>query len=244
MTIDSAASAAEKLAERYMDGRYLHSNNTWHEEDSPYKAELVKSTIIKNSIEFASCADIGCGAGLVTEILAKTFPDSSFTGYDVSSDAKGFWGHRLAAANLTYLNEDFLAAKEKYDLILCLDVIEHVEDYFGFLRAIRSKGKAFIFNVPLDMNAMRIFTPGIKYARERYGHLHYFNEYSALETLKDCGFEIKNRFLSAPFAQLLPRNFLQALIVLPRLILMSFGKSFGSKVLGGYSLVITCGSGR
>lgn len=244
MSSDHVAGVQAQLDDRYMDGRYLHSNNTWHEEDSPYKANLVKIAITNNSIQFSSCADIGCGAGLVTQILSNEFPNSTFTGYDVSNDAKKFWSRRVSTANLKYLNEDLLDADDEYDLIVCLDVFEHIEDYFGFLRRLRSKGKAFIFNVPLDMNAMRILLPGIKHAREHYGHLHYFNEYSAIETLKDCGFVIKDRFISALFAQTTPKNVLQALILLPRLILMSIGKTIGAKVLGGCSLVVYCERGQ
>ena len=87
--------------------------------------------------------------------------------------------------NLSFVVDDLVESPEQFDLVICLDVIEHVEDYFGFLRKLRGRGKYFVFNIPLDMNVMKLVTPGIRYAREEVGHLHYFNRYTALQALKD-----------------------------------------------------------
>ena len=46
--------------------------------------------------------------------------------------------------------------KNYYDLILCIDVFEHVEDYIGFLKTLKNKSKYHIFNIPLDMCALKV----------------------------------------------------------------------------------------
>jgi hypothetical protein len=114
-----------------------------------------------------------------------------------------------------------------------------VEDYFGFLRNLRTKGKTFVFNVPLDMNVMKIVTPGIKFAREEVGHLHYFNRYTALRTIEDTGYRIRDWYLSPGFTSTMPRNIRQAAILPIRLLSLMFGKRFASTVFGGISLVVT-----
>lgn len=222
----------------YNDGQYLENNKAWGAEDSPYKASLVIDCITQNGIGFATCADVGCGAGLVTEILAEKYSDAAFTGYEPSQDAQRFWNDRKRLANLSYTNRNIFEEERPADLVLCLDVFEHVEDYFGFLRALRNKGKSFIFNIPLDMNLMKILTPGIRYAREEVGHLHYFSEYTALQTLRDCGYKIRGHRLSVAYLATMPRNIRQWLVLPFRLITIAFGKSLAARVFGGISLVV------
>jgi len=176
---------------------------------------------------------------LVTELLAERFPESTFQGYELSSDAKEFWASRQPLTNLSYKLGNILDAPDVFDLITCLDVFEHVEDYYGFLRSLRSKAKYFVFNIPLDMCVMKIVTPGIRYAREEVGHLHYFNRYTALQTLKDTGYKILEAQLSSMFSSEMPRNVRQAAILPLRLLSLTLGRHFASTVFGGVSLVAT-----
>lgn len=225
-------------AEIYNSGEYLKNNKTWHTEDSPYKASFVIKSITKNAVDFDTCADIGCGAGLVTEILAAKYSDAKFVGYELSRDASKFWNDRKKLENLSYTNENLLETQRSVDLIVCLDVFEHIEDYFGFLRALRTKGSKFIFNIPLDMNVVKILTPGLKYAREEVGHIHYFSEYTAIKTLEDCGYKVRDCELCAAYLSIAPRNIRQAMILPIRLLSVVLGKSIAAKIFGGISLVV------
>jgi SAM-dependent methyltransferase len=231
-----------ELRSIYEDGSYLELNRSWHQEDSPYKAGLVSKAISRNNIQFASCGDVGCGAGLVTELLAREFPSSSFEGFELSNDAEKFWKARRSLDNLAFRVDNILELQQVFDLVICLDVFEHVEDYFGFLRKLRTRGRHFIFNIPLDMNVMKLVTPGIKFAREEVGHLHYFNRYTALQALIDTGYKIQDSYLSSAFTATMPRNVRQAAILPIRLLSLAFGKKWASTLFGGMSLVVTAGA--
>ena len=185
-----------KVEDRYNDGTYLNHNQHWHQEDSPYKAGLVMQMLRRSYRDFKTCADVGCGAGRVTSILAKTFSDKEFHGFDTSKDAARFWSEN-AAANLTFSLQNIFDVEETFDLVLCLDVFEHVDDYIGFLRLLRKRGSNFVFNIPLDMSAAKLLTGGLRFVRDEVGHLHYFNAYTAAETLKYAGYKIEHTFLSA-----------------------------------------------
>ena len=176
---------------------------------------------------------------MVTELLAQEFPSSRFEGFDLSDDAKEFWKQRRSLSNLTYRTANIVDSPQVFDLVVCLDVFEHVEDYFGFLRSLRATGKQFIFNIPLDMNVMKIVTPGIRFAREEVGHLHYFNKYTAVQTLTDTGYRVQDAHLSPAFTFTMPRNIRQAAILPIRLLSLMLGKRFASTVFGGVSLVVT-----
>jgi SAM-dependent methyltransferase len=221
----------------YRDGRYLQKNDSWHEEDSPYKAGIVGKIIDANRIEPKSIADIGCGSGLVAELIAKAYPNAQVDGYDISPDAASFWKKRKAP-NLSFKLEDYARSDGQYELAMCLDVFEHVEDYYGFLRSIRPRSRHIVFNIPLDMSVIKLVTPGIRRARNEVGHLHYFNVYSAQETLKDCGYEIVDSFVSSPLFSTLPRNAFQWVAALPRMALSAVSKSAAATLLGGHSLVV------
>jgi len=238
MQLDSDREGTDPGA-MYQDGTYLKHNENWHQGDSPYKSRLVIKAITRNTLSFARCADVGCGAGLITELVARRFPDAAFTGFELSPDARVFWEKRARLPNLGYRNENLFDIDDRFDLVVCMDVFEHVEDYFGFLKGLRQKAKYFVFNVPLDMNVAKILSPGIRNAREKLGHLHYFNAYSAVRTLEDCGFRVMDQYFGAKFTAIPPRNLKQAVILPFRLMTLAFGHRFASSTFGGLSLVVT-----
>jgi trans-aconitate methyltransferase len=112
----------ENVDNIYKDKTYFNNNKNWHQEESPYKASFVQKSNKKNKISFNKYVDIGCGAGLVTEILAKNYPKSNFKGCGFSPDTKIFWDHRTKLDNLEFSNADITSEVEVYDLVICLDV--------------------------------------------------------------------------------------------------------------------------
>lgn len=226
------------MSEIYADGTYLAKNASWHQEHSQYKSKLVLKALARTSTNFSTCVDVGCGAGLVAEKIAEIYPSSTVSGYDISPDAQKFWSNRKL---VQFHNESLFNTDKRFDLALCLDVFEHVEDYFGFLRLLRSHANRVVFNIPLDMNVIKLIT-GLKSAREEVGHLHYFNSYTGIATLKDAGYSIVDSFFGAAFMAVPPVNLKQALVAIPRWGLAAFGGSVASTLAGGYSLVVTADS--
>jgi len=231
-------SGSKKMSEIYADGTYLAKNANWHQEHSQYKSELVFKALTRTSTTFNTCVDVGCGAGLVAERVAEIYPGATVSGYDISPDAQQFWNHRKL---VHFHKENLFDTDKRFDLALCLDVFEHVEDYFGFLRSLRSHASRVVFNIPLDMNVAKLIT-GLKSAREEVGHLHYFNSYTAIATLKDSGYSIVDSFFSAGFMAVRPVNLKQAMVAVPRWGLAALGGRVASTLAGGYSLVVTADS--
>ena len=74
-------------------------------------------------------AEVGCGDGKILWELAKINPDKQFIGYDLSKKAIAFakaFGYGIR--NLQFHDKDFDNDKDKYDLILCVEVLEHIPD--------------------------------------------------------------------------------------------------------------------
>ncbi len=135
---------------------------------------------------------------------------------------------------------DILKDNEAYfDIALAIDVFEHVEDYFAFLRKLKEKADYKIFHIPLDLSVQSVLrsSPIIK-GRKSKGHIHYFTVETALETLKDTGYEIVDYFYTGSSVGVPSRNWKVALLKLPKKIPFSINKKLAVRVLGGYSLMV------
>lgn len=185
---------------QYQDGTYLSKNPTWDVEDSPWKAENVIKILQRNQLSPTSIAEVGCGAGEILRQLYECFPEScELYGYDISPQAIEICRQREADRLQFYL-QDILEAETiaTLDLIMALDVIEHIEDYIGFLRKLRDKAEYKVFHIPLDMSVNSVLRmKPILHARDKVGHLHYFSKETVLATMKDTGYEVIDYFYTS-----------------------------------------------
>ncbi len=83
-----------------------------------------------------SVLDIGCGAGLVSEPLARL--GAQVTGIDAAADALTVGRKRVAASGLDIdyrqsTAEDLAAQGRQYDLVTALEIVEHTADPALFL---------------------------------------------------------------------------------------------------------------
>ena len=226
--------------ELYTGGGYLLNNPDWHEEDSLWKAGYIFKMIEANNLSPKSVVEVGCGAGgVISELQKKIGEGCDFFGYDISAKAIEL-AKPKANDHLSFKHMDVCEEKAlECDLALLIDVFEHVEDCFGFLRAIADISLYKIFHIPLDLSAQTVVRAGRLVAqRESVGHIHYFTKDTALSLLKDTGYEVLD-FFYTPFAAELPAKSVKSFLArLPRKILFSLSKDFAVRLLGGYSLMV------
>ncbi len=96
----------------------------------------------------AKVADIGCGHGASTVLMAKAFPNSAFVGYDYHKES--IERARAAAAEAGLANANFVVAKAKdfpgrdFDLVACFDALHDMGDPQGaaahILKALKPDG--------------------------------------------------------------------------------------------------------
>lgn len=224
----------------YADGSYRENNPAWHSQDSDWKADRVARMLAKNSIEFASCAEVGCGAGRIVARLAEKMPGKTFAGYDISPDASKLWPV-APQPSLSYHLEDFTASNRTYDLLLVIDVFEHIEDYMGFLRNLAARARYFAFHIPLDMHFSGLLRDRQLHARQQVGHLHYFSRATALATLTDTGYVvIDDEFTNLSQETTDGRRALTRFANLARRGVQAISPGLAAKLLGGYSLLALC----
>lgn len=222
----------------YQTGEYVEKNPTYHVEDSAWKAGQILRMIAKADLRPQSVCEVGCGAGEILKQLQSGLPaDTQFFGYEISPQAFALCRER-ANDRLHFFCKDLLTDTRCFDLLLCLDVFEHVEDYLGFLRGLRDKGQHKIFHIPLDLSVQWVWRTGpIMRERQQAGHLHYFMKETALATLQDAGYEVLDWFYT-PGAIANPRSVKAKLARWPRRLLSVVNQDLVVRVLGGYSLLV------
>jgi cyclopropane fatty-acyl-phospholipid synthase-like methyltransferase len=223
----------------YMDGRYLEKNPLWHADESPFKVTQILRMLQKNSLYPKTVCEVGCGAGEALKLLQEKMDKTCiFWGYEISPQALEICKSK-ANERLHYKLSDLSQEEDAFfDLILVLDVIEHVEDYYGFLKGILPRGDRKIFHFPLDLSVQAVLRKrGLLIRRELYGHIQYFTQETALETLKDVGYEILDYFYT-PRCIELAKQLIQKIAILPRKICFALHQDLAVRILGGYSLLV------
>ena len=224
---------------RYISPDYLERNPTWHVEDSPWKARLVTEVLQSQGLVPESICEVGTGAGGILAELRRSYPRAELFGYDIAPDAARFWKEH-GKANIHFRLGDFFELNERtYDVILALDVIEHVADLFAFLSRLRGAADYHVFHIPLDLDAFSVLMERpLLDKREKVGHVHYFTKKLALSLLRESDYEVVEwRYSGAAFDA--PRRPLRTrLAAVPRRLFYALNKDWGVRALGGETLIL------
>ncbi len=226
------------MKDMYETDLYEQQNPTWHEGDSPWKAAQIEKIIRKNRLDFSSLCEIGCGTGEILLNLEKAFPDTTLCGYEIAPTAYQRAAPKETDRTKFYL-QDLLATDNHFDLMLAIDVMEHVEDYISFAKKLKPMARYKIFHIPLDLSAQSVVrSRPIMGLRRDVGHLHYFFKQTALATLEDCGYTIIDHAYTASRLELPNQALSSRLMRLPRRAVYSINPDFAVRLLGGYSLLV------
>ena len=226
----------------YKSGKYLEETKSWHAEDSYWKSQQIKAIIDKNSVRAESIAEIGCGSGSILNELSKLedLRDARFEGFDISPQAIEI-ASGLGNARIKFSVGDLFArAGQPFDLLLAIDVFEHVPNYMGFLEQCRRSAKYKLYHVPLDIHVSSVLRNAFIKARYSIGHIHYFTAESALDSLRDTGHEIIDSAFTNIAFDLFKQHpsFKKAVANIPRWLLSRFSVPLTARIFGGYSLLV------
>lgn len=156
----------EALASRWWDPesefKPLHALN-------PLRMNFIDSHV---NVAGLKVADIGCGGGILSETLAKR--GGTVTGIDMTdAPLKVAKLHALdeGVENLTYrqVTAEQLAEEEAgtYDVITCMEMLEHVPDPASVIQAIstllKPGGKAFFSTINRNPKAFALAIVGAEY---------------------------------------------------------------------------------
>jgi len=145
--VNAGIAAREKVAERFIDGGGLgwheHHHDMWHGTERAFAVSYRNSLVaewlpaldgvVENLTAGATVADVGCGHGISTILLAQAFPASRFVGFDYHEGSIEIARARAAAAGVSDRATFEVAgaadyAGSGYDLIAFFDSFHDLGD--------------------------------------------------------------------------------------------------------------------
>lgn len=82
----------------------------------------------KRGGEFSNLLDVGCGTGFVLEGIRQAYPCVELFGSDYFEEGLIHARLRIPSASFAQVDARAIADTERYDVIVTLDVIEHIEE--------------------------------------------------------------------------------------------------------------------
>jgi hypothetical protein len=126
----------------------------------------------------------------------------------------------------------------QFDLLLALDVLEHQENYFSFLRDIKPLAPHKVFHTVLEISAQAVLRKeGLLKCRRTCDDLHCFTKDIVLRALVDEGYEILDWFY-VPRAIYRASGIASKIRQWPRILCFALHQDFAVRFLGGYSLFV------
>jgi trans-aconitate methyltransferase len=130
--------------------------------------------------EILTAADIGCGEGSNLLYLHRRFPNANLFGFDVSTAAIEK-AKRTVDATFAILDIEKEYPSQKFDIIMCSDVLEHVTDDVSAINNIYQVASKYAL-VASVQGRMREFEKSI-------GHVRSYAYHELKEKLESAGFK-------------------------------------------------------
>lgn len=153
--------------------------------------------------------DVGCGEGSTVAYLSKQLENVKFTGIDFSDVAIKIAKKRHdKLQNLNFIIGDVKdiapsSNTEGYDLVSCIEVLEHIDDWEKLLDTICHISKKYVL-LAFPAGRMRDY-------EKEMGHLRNFKKGEIEEFMLSRGYKIvKTQYAGFPFYTPLARNWVNA----------------------------------
>ena len=146
-----------------------------------HRRRLIVNAMKKLQPQPLGILDAGCGLGATINEIAQVFPGASFTGIDFSAGAIEWCKDALTEHRWFVADVSKPFSLGKFDLILCTEVIEHLDDPVTTIRNLLTQ-------LDVDGNLLLTTPNGRIHQTEKFvGHLQHFNQNQLIEVVKSAG---------------------------------------------------------
>jgi 2-polyprenyl-3-methyl-5-hydroxy-6-metoxy-1,4-benzoquinol methylase len=169
--------------------------------------------LIPTSHNYMNILDAGSGTGVFSFELGRRFPNARILGIDLLEELVEACKHiadQTRAANVKFQLEhiESLQKKNFFDLVLCVDILEHVEDDLGTLKALYDAvvpGGILILHVPALYRRYPVWKKCLNFNVETHVRTGYRPE-EIQEKVKKTGFWIRESGFTYGFWETLANN--------------------------------------
>jgi SAM-dependent methyltransferase len=153
----------QKYSDLYLTDKYVAKNPDLHQNDSPWKVSkllpFIDTFIKHNTNGEISILDVGGGAGLILKALTEYIEQKTCVKVKMySADLSGYMLKIQRQQNVSIcglLKSDVQSMPfldKQFDLVLMVDVIEHIPKPEFALKELKRISRYVLFNVPLENN--------------------------------------------------------------------------------------------
>lgn len=136
------------------------------------------------AISFKSVYEVGCGQGVRLGFLHKKFPQAKYAGGDISDVAITLAKKNYSKVSFDKLDIEKSYIKKKYDLILCLDVLEHIVKDVNAIRNMRKMTNKYLIVSSMQGKMRKTEGPEGHVRNYAYGELSQKLEKGGFRVLK------------------------------------------------------------
>ena len=132
---------------------------------------------------FGSLLDAGCGEGHWLQYLSKRFPEAKYTGIEIAANRAAKAQDRLPGVRILRGEVAIIPfPSDSFDVVTCMEVLEHVPDWSAVLtELIRVAKKRVFLTVPYRQKVPYEICIHCHKPTPSAGHLHSFDESSFAE---------------------------------------------------------------
>lgn len=169
--------------------------------------------LIPRDRSYQRIMDAGSGPGVLTFQLARLFPDASVLGVDILDEsvrACRAIAEKVGQQNIAFRKDriENLEQKNTFDLVFCVDILEHLEDDFKALRglydAIAGKG-ILVLHVPALHRRYPVWKKSLNFYVESHVRFGY-RKRDIEEMVKQTGFSVRQSGYTYGFWETLANN--------------------------------------
>jgi SAM-dependent methyltransferase len=154
-------------------------------------------SLIPTDRRYRNILDAGSGTGVFAFELARRFPDASILGIDLLKEATDVCTHiaeKIRAFNIAFRQESIENLKEVnvFDLILCVDILEHIEDDLKALKRLYESAAPhgiLVLHVPALHRRYPVWKESLNFDVDTHVRIGY-RQRGILEKVCEAGFLI------------------------------------------------------
>ncbi len=170
-------------------------------------------SLIPDATSFKNILDAGSGPGVFSFELARRYPEARVLGIDILEESIAACRHisdQTGTANVDFQVEQITSLQKNnfFDLVLCVDILEHVEDDLAVLKALYDSvapDGVLVLHVPALYRRYPIWKKSLNFDVETHVRIGYEKE-DIQNKVKNSGFIIQSSGFTYGFWETLVNN--------------------------------------